>query len=621
DFVQGFYFAQPMTIREYEHLSMRLLLSHQILEENSNKNFCYNDLFFLNPEMKQSFDSTLQASVIYEILGNNVEIVRVNEAYFALLGHEDMLTKEQDLLMVIEDEFKASVLKAFGTCVSTKKPTQCDYKRHSVNGKPIWIHTMLKYISNVGDKHILVGELTDITMRRELDTELQKYKSAWKRNNKGMHTILIVDDAAINRIVLKKILCEKFAFLEAENGEKAISILKQNPNQVDIILLDIGMPVMDGKEFLQYKKTQSELDAIPVIMITADDSQEQQISTFSLGADDYIVKPFIPEVVTRRVANVLESNRRFQKMVEEYNDMSQQAKTDSMTGLINRASAEEMMSQRLLNATDICAMIMLDIDNFKSVNDTYGHSYGDKVICAIADKLRNFVQADNIVARMGGDEFAVFVGDIADIKQIENNAFEFCASTADIIIDGKTTDITCSIGIAITSEQINTFDALYKSADKALYSAKCQGRNTVSVYGNKSADTLIAKWINDAQSVFDIINDSIYACNKDTYELLYINENLCNAMGITQKSCTGKKCYEALMNRNSPCELCSLPKMTDDKVYTRIFKHPTNQQVYLLRGKNIDQNGIMVHLELAVDVSRLENINSYIEETNNYETR
>ncbi|MEG1887426.1 MAG: EAL domain-containing protein, partial [Oscillospiraceae bacterium] len=557
DFVQGYYFARPMPIKEYEQLCIDLSLSLQNMMDKNYDSYRYDDLFAVNQDTEQLFNNTMQPAAIYEFVDDRIEIIRVNEAYYNLLGQEDMSANAPEILNMMDDEHKATLLKAFHTCAETQKPTECEYMRRRKTGNQIWIHSQLSYASVVGDKKILIGELTDITMRKELDEELQKYRTSLLSINHNINTVLIVDDAAINRIVLKKILQDKFEFLEAENGQEAIEVTENNKNQIDLILLDISMPVMDGKEFLRYKKNSPELDGIPVIIITADDSPAQQISTFTLGANDYIVKPFIPEVVTRRVNNVLESNYRFKEMVKEYNTMSQQVKIDLMSGLFNRISAEEMIEEHLKSTTGMCAMIMIDIDNFKKINDSCGHDYGDKVICAVADKLRLAFEQEDVIARMGGDEFAVFIKDIPDTETVVDKAHQFCQSMSDIKIDGNNAEITCSAGVAGMSEQANTFETLYRNADKALYNAKCHGRNTVSVYGNEPVAVSISKWINDAESVIDTINDSIYACDKSTYELVYANDNLCKIMGITREQCKGKKCYEVLMHKTSPCEFCS----------------------------------------------------------------
>ncbi|MEG1778458.1 MAG: EAL domain-containing protein [Oscillospiraceae bacterium] len=619
DYVQGYYFAKPMPITDYEQLCINLAFDNQMFKSNKSDNYSYDDLFSLSKGTKLLFSNALQAAVIYEFVDDHIEMIRVNEAYYALLGHDDMLANSPDLLELVDKDYRRILLNAFRTCAATQEVVECEYLRFHANGKHLWIYTKLSYISTVGDKHVLIGELTDITMRKEVDFELQKYRNSILLSSHDTHTVLIVDDAAINRTVLKKILHDKFLFLEAENGAEAIEVLKEHQNQIDLILLDISMPVMDGKEFLQYKKNSPEFDGVPVIMITADDSPTQQISTFSLGANDYLVKPFIPEVVTRRVKNVLESNQRFRDMVKEYNNMSEQVKTDLMTGLFNRISAEEMMTKRLANSNSICAMMMLDIDNFKKINDSYGHDYGDKVICAISDKLRLFFRKDDIVARMGGDEFAVFVDNVNTLEILETKAYKLCISMSDIKIDGSSTDITCSIGIAASSNEVNSFEMLYQNADKALYNAKCKGRNTVSVYGKEDSDNfMISKWINDAESVLEAINDLIYVCDKTTYEVIYANEHVCRFAGMTKEECKGKKCYEILMHQTQPCEFCRLSTMSEDKVYTRLFRVPHTSQIFLMRGKDINRNGTIVHIEVAADVVNVANMNLYWEEGDNH---
>ncbi|MEG1495859.1 MAG: EAL domain-containing protein [Clostridiales bacterium] len=619
DYVQGYYFARPMPIKEYEQLCISTAFDKEMITDKKYDNYRYDDLFSLNHKMKNLFSNALQPAAIYEFVDNKIEMIRVNEAYYALLGHDDMLSNSPDLVNLIDKEYQSSLLKAFSDCVKNKETAECEYMRHRTNGTPIWIYTKLLYVSTAGNKHILIGELTDITIRKEIDFELEKYRTSLALGSNDSHTVLIVDDAAINRIVLKKILQDKFEFLEAENGEEAIKILKRQPNKIDLILLDITMPIMDGKEFLQYKKKSPELDGIPVIMITADDSPEQQITTFTLGANDYIVKPFIPRVVIQRVKNVLDSNYRFKELVKEYNDMSDQVKTDLMTGLLNRASAEVIITQRLKNNEATCAMIMLDIDNFKKFNDTSGHAYGDKVISAVAAKLSESFRQNDIVARMGGDEFAVFLDNIPGVDVIEEKAHKFCAGLSDIMIDGENGDITCSVGIAVSSTQAHTFELLYKNADKALYNAKCCGRNMVAIYGEETADTAISKWINDTESILDAISDSIYICDKNTYELIYANDYFCKLAGVTQNQCKGKKCYEILMQKTEPCEFCPLSKMTVNNIYTRLFRPPNTSKTFLMRGKDINWNGTVAHLEVAVDISKVDNMNLYWEDATDYE--
>ncbi|MEG2022217.1 MAG: diguanylate cyclase, partial [Oscillospiraceae bacterium] len=258
-----------------------------------------------------------------------------------------------------------------------------------------------------------------------------------------------------------------------------------------------------------------------------------------------------------------------------------------------------------------CVMVIIDIDNFKKANDLHGHEYGDKIICAVADKLRAHFKKKDIIVRMGGDEFAVFISDIYDVDIVEKKAQQLCDDISEIVINNKNINITCSVGVAISDKETRTFELLYQNADKALYNAKCRGRNKVSVYGEESAETSVSKWINDAQSVLNVINDCVYACDLNSYEIIYANDNFCEYAGITLEECNGKKCYEVLMHRSAPCNFCNLSKMSDKKVYTRVFHVPNTKNIFLMRGKNVNRNGNMVHLEVAVDITDVENMNTY----------
>ncbi|MEG1790282.1 MAG: EAL domain-containing protein [Oscillospiraceae bacterium] len=619
DFVQGYYYARPMPVEEYEQLCINLSLDLQMMVDKKSDSYCYDNLFSRNEEMKRLFNNKLQAAVICEYYDDKIELVRVNEAYYALVGHDAVMTKSANVLDAMESDCREPLLRAFYACARTTEAAQCEYMRRRANGTPLWIDAKLRYVSTVGNKHIIIVELTDITMRKGIDAELQKYKDFMLALEHDSRTVLIVDDGEINRMVLEKILHERFYCLMAKNGREAIKILEERQNRVDLILLDISMPVMDGREFLKYKQNLTELSAIPVIMITADDSPEQQTATFSLGANDYIVKPFIPEVVIRRVGNVLEANHRFKEMVREYNSMSAQIKTDLMTGLMNRVSAEEMIARRLKSESGTSVMIMLDIDNFKQINDTKGHDYGDKVICAVAERLRMHFRKNDVIARMGGDEFAAFVCNIPDLELLEKKSRQLCEDISDIKIDGINAMITCSVGLAVSSEIENSFELLYHHADKALYNAKCRGRNIVSVYGEETADTSVAKWMNDAESVLEAIRDSVYVCDKNTYELIYTNNSLCKLMDIEREECKGKKCHEVLMHRTEPCEFCSMPTMEEGKIYTRLFRTPATSRVFLMHGENMRRNGTVIHLEVAVDVTGVDEKNLHWSEVSGYE--
>lgn len=141
--------------------------------------------------------------------------------------------------------------------------------------------------------------------------ELQNYRHALRSAGTAVQSILIVDDVEMNRAILRSMFEEHFEVLEAADGAEALRVLAARENHVDLILLDLVMPGMDGPTFLACKNIMPPLSGIPVIIITSDDSEAQQRRTLAMGANDYIVKPFVAEIVQRRVANVLESRQSF----------------------------------------------------------------------------------------------------------------------------------------------------------------------------------------------------------------------------------------------------------------------------------------------------------------------
>lgn len=209
----------------------------------------------------------------------------------------------------LSDESRKILLGTFEDIAKSKETAACEFLRTSKSGRSIWVHLKLKYITSVGEKHIIVGTLTNITEQRMMDQELQKYRQVLLAAEKTERTMLVVDDQEVNRGLLKCIFEQQYRILEAENGADAFEVLNRESGKVDIILLDLAMPVMDGMEFLKRKQQDAVLAGIPVIIITADDTTGHQIQMLQLGAEDYIVKPFVPEIAMRRVENVLGAGR------------------------------------------------------------------------------------------------------------------------------------------------------------------------------------------------------------------------------------------------------------------------------------------------------------------------
>ena len=166
-------------------------------------------------------------------------------------------------------------------------------------------------------KDIILVNLCDITSQKIMEMEVLKYRTAPASKENTPQTILIIDDAEVNRTILSNIFKGDFHVLQATDAKGALCILKNHNSLIDLIMLDLVMPEMDGITFLERKLTIPEIAGIHVIVITADDSPQQQNRLLEMGIKDYIVKPFVPAILQQRVKNVFESIKYYNNKLEK----------------------------------------------------------------------------------------------------------------------------------------------------------------------------------------------------------------------------------------------------------------------------------------------------------------
>lgn len=309
EYVQGFYFARPMPVKEYEKLAYHAGETVGMVRscQAGNVKLEGDLLYAFNEQMDIVFLNSFQPLSIYEYSNGEVEVIRVNNAHYETFGYNNVnVTLSDDYRSgVISEEARETVLAAFEHVVRTQETTVFEYKRKTREGRVRWVQVNLKFIGHAEDKYILLGMLMDITAQKEIDAELSRYRQVFSTAEKPK-TLLVVEDQEISRGILINIFGKKYRILEAENGQKAFDVLDEN-GKVDLILLDLIMPVMNGEQFLLKKRTMPEYRDIPVVIISADNEPKQQMNLMKLGVSDYIVKPFVPEVVEQRVYNVLSS--------------------------------------------------------------------------------------------------------------------------------------------------------------------------------------------------------------------------------------------------------------------------------------------------------------------------
>lgn len=310
-------------------------------------------------------------------------------------------------------------------------------------------------------------------------------------NNKK-NKILIIDDSQIQAKALEDILEDEYDITISQTAQDGLNNAKTGV--FSLILLDVIMPDLDGFNVLCRLQETVLTKYIPIIMITSLSDAHHEEKGLTMGAVDYIAKPFNPLIVKARV-------RTHVKLYQYQMNFRRQAMVDELTGIANRRSYNKNSRIKWREAIRLelpFSICMIDVDNFKLYNDTYGHAAGDKVLASVAQTISSQLhRATDFVARYGGEEFVVLL--------MENNArasFDFLKRIRQSVEDLHIPQnplvarwVTISIGgITLTPQIENTYDSYAQIADTMLYDAKRAGRNRV-VWANEQLKQMFEKQI------------------------------------------------------------------------------------------------------------------------------
>jgi two-component system cell cycle response regulator len=304
--------------------------------------------------------------------------------------------------------------------------------------------------------------------------------------------ILIADDEAMSRKMLQKTLERAgYQVTTVENGRLAADqlCLAEGPR---LALLDWVMPELDGPGVCREVRKRKDQSYVYMVLLTSKEAKEDVVAGLKSGADDYLTKPFDPEELKARLRTGLRILNLEDRLVEAREEMRFQATHDGLTALWNRGVMMDLLGRELARSgrEHVCtAILMCDLDHFKSVNDTYGHLAGDDVLREIAKRLLGSVRSYDFVGRYGGEEFLVVLNNC-------NPAYAFAraeeirkaiAQTPVPSVSGLI-PISMSVGLLLSQDWGRLpVEELLREADAALYAAKASGRNCVKVATPKIA--------------------------------------------------------------------------------------------------------------------------------------
>jgi diguanylate cyclase (GGDEF)-like protein len=458
----------------------------------------------LSSGMDDHLPKPLQSSELYKVLVKHIHNLKVSNVD----KHED----EKDSLVLdyrylhknlgskeLMDRLLQKFLKQLNGEFST---IDKNVIRNDENAKTL-IHTLKGASGNLGaknlyaicqviDKKYKLNEMVLSSDIEELTKAILDVKEAIQKlyakeptlpithiqnNIPKLATLLIVDDSVTNIEILVDLLKDDYNIKVAKNGFKAIEISKTS-HDIDLILLDIVMPDIDGYSVCKELKSDQYTHNIPIIFISANDMPQDEEYGLRLGAIDYIKKPFHPTIVKMRVKNHINTKLK--------SDMLEQLSMyDGLTHIPNRRYFDEHYEKLDIQAKkefSSLAVMMIDIDYFKPYNDNYGHGKGDETLTKVATTLKSTLhRPEDLVARYGGEEFVVVLTDISQ-EDIEKIADRLVKNVQALSIEhnySKTAEfVTISIGVGFReASQITDKQKLLKEADDALYKAKENGKN------------------------------------------------------------------------------------------------------------------------------------------------
>ena len=302
-------------------------------------------------------------------------------------------------------------------------------------------------------------------------------------NDINLPSILIVEDNRIDAKLIQSYLhAEACQIKIAEDGEEAISCAQQE--RIDVILLDLILPGINGYQVCSILKEMEGTQNIQIVAITSLSDLDSKLKSIELGVDDYLVKPVNRHILRTRVKSLIKKKALLDKLCNRYEMAVHSAITDKLTGLYNRRFFDYFLDlevKRSSRQKTSLALLLIDIDNFKRINDTFGHLSGDNVLNKFGKLLKTKIREIDMAARYGGEEFAVVMSNTG-LKEAVKIADRIRQSIQAYSFAKENLTTTVSIGIALYPSDANSLNELIEKSDYALYKAKCNGKNRVYVY-------------------------------------------------------------------------------------------------------------------------------------------
>lgn len=363
--------------------------------------------------------------------------------------------------------------------------------------------------------------------------------------------IIIVDDDESTCLILEEIFKEQYDVAILNNGNDAIEAIKKHPIY-DLIIIDLLMPSINGFEVLEKLNENPKCSEMIRVIISGLSDIASRVKAYALGAADFFVKPFYASDVLQRVNRLFKYKDEIDVHKLQNEKFKRLAFYDELTNILNRTGGQAFIEARIAKYKDaFTSLFLFDIDNFKKVNDIYGHATGDYLLSVFGNRLKAFLKEDDCAIRLGGDEFAIFFFSLKNEKEVEEKAKQILEEFNNNYLLNTDNTITISYGIAY-SNIVKDFKHLYLRADRSLCHAKNLGKNC-----------------------FEIYSHNITTCGSKVTKLIVCSESFNNSNWIEQT--LNANCFKVnLMHKLDDLKKINIKKFQDSSILILDINSATN---------------------------------------------
>lgn len=465
DRIQGFYFAKPMPLEAFDHL-LDQVEEEAITEENILDQYDFDTIWDSNKEVNLLFNGMIGGMGVYELYEDKMIVVRVNRAYYELLGGtpQTLFQDTKDSFEKIVDIDRPSVLENCRKAMSSKEVEQVQVRRFHENGKMLWLDIKMRYLGKAGNRPLFYFALNDITQQKQAELRIEERGKQYYQQGE-MYRMLMEESQMImfDYDILTKNM--HYSMPIQGKGREEFSIY----NYPEFLGNGSAICKEDSERI---KKIMGKLEET-----ICSGELEFQADFYGNGLRWY----------RAYLKSITDENDIIYRVIGRAADIQKEkiAEVDTITKLFNRQTTEQHINDILLASEDgeIHTFLAIDVDNFKKVNDTYGHLCGDILLKGIGEIFQKIFRKTDVLGRIGGDEFVVFMNGVGSPSLVKDKAM-MIQEELERFKDEKQWDVkvAISIGVSVAPRNGTTFRELYKNADKALYVAKEQGKNRLVIH-------------------------------------------------------------------------------------------------------------------------------------------